>query len=1758
MSAVAVARKRTLIGVIALTALFCTLLVAPAPPALANTGAVVDLAGCSENRLPRNDDGSTGAINLPFTLNFYGIGYQQAFVNNNGNISFDAPLGTFTPFPLSSTRRAIVAPFFADIDTRGGASHEVTFGETRYEGQRAFCVNYVRVGYFPGQVDKLNDVQLLLVERPAGGNTDFDIVFNYGSIQWETGGASGGQAGLGGASARAGFSSGAGTATTSFELPGSGVNGAFLDTNAGTGLRHNKRGTAVAGRYLFAIRNGSPNFIVRRPAELFGFRESSGYVSDPVNTGTGNFTDTWTDLDFPEDVLGMDATRTYNSRDEREGVLGRGWSTLADVRLTATEGGGLDLRDVDGRSVVLLPDGSGGFVRAEEFHANVRAIGGGHEIRYDDGRTWRFDAAGQLVEISDWTGQVVRLTRDETGRLTSTSSTTGFGVQYAYDGPRLSGLTATDGRTVAFAYTGGRLDRVTDAAGGIWRLAHDSTGRITRVVDQDSRLVVANVYDNVGRVLEQRTAAGDLVSFSYDDLDGRTAVRDAVTGETTAYQHDDAGRLTSITDATTARLSRTYDAAGNVASITDRRGGSTSSTRDGRGNLLSVTEDGSTTRYTYDALSRLVSFTDAEGKTWQLQYDGGERLPSVTTGPDGAVTRATVENGLVTSLADADGITERFTYDTARALVGVADGAGARTDVAHDAAGRVVGWTRPSGAATALQLDGLGRETSRTDAAGATTHTTYTPAGLVLTETDGEGATTTSRYDDAGRLATRTDALGQSTTYVYDGASRLVASTAPGGARTTHTYGPLGRLASTTDPAGVVTSYDYDPQGAVVRTTDGAGSSTTVTHDSQGRPVLETDAAGGRTTLAYDQLDRLVREQGPDGAVVSTSYDVYGRVVQATDPRGGIERRSYTPAGRLAQVDDQAGATTAYAYDTAGRLAASTDGTGATTRYGYSPDGRVVSTTSPTGLVTTERQDGEGRPVLSTDPAGGVTRTAYDARGAVVSSTDPTGGVRRFGYDALGRLTTSVDPNGGTTRYGFDARGNRTSRTNAAGHTERWTYDLADRVVSAVDALGGTTGFGYDAAGRLRQTTDPTGRSEALRYDARGLLVERAFGDGTTVALTYDAAGRRTGMVDPAGSTAYAWDLAGNLLSVRGVDGARVSHTYDPVGRRASTTYPDGRTATARYDARGLLAGLSDPDLGALRYEHDKDGRLVAEALPGGSRRYTYDGTGRLATFGQSVDGRADAVAVTWDPAGRLLSQTAGAQKAGYAYDRAGQLLDVSITGGLGTGRASGNKDGSSSTPLSVVPGTYAYDAVGGISTAREHQQGERNAVHDAAGRLVQSRTEDGTTTYSYDAAGRRTGATGPNGTETLSYDARGQLSRIVRVATDGKQSTEQRTHDGDGRLLAVTAQSGEISRRTGFTWEVDRDVPQVLQMQRKVDAPGQRHDLDESLRLLNGVAGRAGFVASGGRSGLLAHDVQGSAVTTTSSASLAPAAAYTPYGQAVEAPGGSQHAPVAGAFGYRGELQTSTGLHLRSREYDPATGGFLTEDPLDGDPGSPVESSPYHYAQNDPVNFVDPLGLKPVGDAGVGGNFQGHPFLVLATSSGYRTTLDAFLDATGESERRAVGTSSGYTRADGRVVADYARYRSGFGSLSNYVTARNLALIVRGTTVASLALGGLDAFASGQKAYNQSSALTSGDRALVTAGAVAVSAGKTAAQIGGAYVLGSAAAAGCVATGVGAILVVGCAAVGGAVGGFVGGQVYDGVTWAAGKLGDYLGRRFF
>jgi hypothetical protein len=221
--------------------------------------AAAVISGFSSNNLPGNDDNSTGLVPIGFSVNFFGTTFNNLYVNNNGNITFDTPLSDHTPTGLTTNiGTAIINPFFGDVDTRLG--NIVTYAPGTFGGRNAFGVNWIDVGYFDvfavGHINKLNSFQLILVDRSDVAPGDFDIIFNYDQIQWETGDSSGGSNGLGGSSAHVGYSNGTGNNGAGLELPGSGVNGAFLD--GGPHALISSSNVGVPGRYLFEVRNGLP------------------------------------------------------------------------------------------------------------------------------------------------------------------------------------------------------------------------------------------------------------------------------------------------------------------------------------------------------------------------------------------------------------------------------------------------------------------------------------------------------------------------------------------------------------------------------------------------------------------------------------------------------------------------------------------------------------------------------------------------------------------------------------------------------------------------------------------------------------------------------------------------------------------------------------------------------------------------------------------------------------------------------------------------------------------------------------------------------------------------------------------------------------------------------------------------------------------------------------------------------------------------------------------------------------------------------------------------------------------------------------------------------------------------------------------------------------------------------------------------------------------------------------------------------------
>ncbi|XP_075462782.1 uncharacterized protein LOC142498158 [Ascaphus truei] len=222
---------------------------------------------------PKVDDGGSALITLSDKLYLFGNVSTHLYVNNNGLLSFNTSIGTFTPSALPVTDgNPFLAPFWADVDNRvagdiyyrqstdpdilARATSDIRthFCVLHFSAQWVFVATWHKVAYYGSQSSsKVNTFQAVL---STDGNLTF-ILFNYEDIQWTTGTASGGTDGLGGTPALAGLNSG--YSTDYYSIPGT-MSPAILNVSSTSNVN-------VTGRWAFrADQLKSADFCDYRPS----------------------------------------------------------------------------------------------------------------------------------------------------------------------------------------------------------------------------------------------------------------------------------------------------------------------------------------------------------------------------------------------------------------------------------------------------------------------------------------------------------------------------------------------------------------------------------------------------------------------------------------------------------------------------------------------------------------------------------------------------------------------------------------------------------------------------------------------------------------------------------------------------------------------------------------------------------------------------------------------------------------------------------------------------------------------------------------------------------------------------------------------------------------------------------------------------------------------------------------------------------------------------------------------------------------------------------------------------------------------------------------------------------------------------------------------------------------------------------------------------------------------------------------------------
>ncbi len=1114
------------------------------------------------------------------------------------------------------------------------------------------------------------------------------------------------------------------------------------------------------------------------------------------------------DMSLPGHGPALDLSRNYSSNaGDEPGPLGVGWSHSYDAKIVVTPCGDVIVIGGEGSGMRFVGDGHGNYTPLRGYHGSLVAnsADGSFDFYSKSGLRYHFipgtsgaPSEFPLSYVADPNGLTTRLTYD-------TSDPT--------QPPLLLTVADDAGRALAFTYQ---------------KTALQPTGEQRSLISQiagPDGMAMSFQYDGYGNLTEASREGGSRIetytyavppSYGLALRHKLIAAENQLDTATTTYQYGAAA---------IGLQGNVQVPSWNVTQLTEPMGGVTQFSYD-LPDLVSRASQGLG-----------VGVSDPRGKltTYTLnQY--GSALQIVDPLQDTTQMTWAVDDVLMTSRTDANGVTTSYTYDAygnqLSEAVAVTDVQGQTHSYSIQTTyeppanftppyikQRVATRTDRNGVTTSYTYDGAGNLTQQQvtvhDDSGnqqiLTIGNTYLPSGDRASTTDARGNTTAFTYDAYGNLASSKNPLGGVTATAWSVRSLPLTQTDPNGNVTSFTYDTLNRVTSKTYPlvgsAPAVETTAYDDVGDVVTRTDALGRVTTTTSDLQGRPVQIDNAAAGTKLYQYDLASNKTLE--------TDWFD-------SASPRHDTTFQ-YDDAERLAERDEPLGKTTTYTYDGVGNVASETlsdsSQPGFSTRithHTYDGLNRRIRTdrTSDSGLVSTLfTLDGNGNVTQQQDPLGRLTTITYDELNRMLQKDLPPW--------QTGSPTETVDT--------WDGNGNLVSerqRNQPQDRVHTAVFDPLNRAVQRTDSLGDTTTFEYDADGNTTRKIDPLLNTTNFAYDPRNRLTQ------TTVLLNRVTQPNRSLV------TTYGYDLVNNRISEQLPNGDAVTHAYDPLNRLIATTDTIGAVSAATYDANGdpttqtdangnlttdhydALHRLVEQDLPASRTitkAWDVAGNQVAETDPRGSiTTYQFDRLDRLV---QTTDPQpfAYTTTVTYDAVGNRLAQTdRKGQTTAFAYDALNRLILTTAP-----------------QPLAYTQ-TFTYDGLGSKLTEIDRRGTLSSHTYDPEGRLTQT-TKAGVLlqTIQYDPAGNRRFVTDANSNTTgYEYDERNLQTAEERplaaittftldtmgdraTATDPEGRVTTYTHDLRRHLLTETDNAGDTT-----TYAYDGDGNRI-QRQRPA-FPGQ------------------------------------------------------------------------------------------------------------------------------------------------------------------------------------------------------------------------------------------------------------------------------------------------------------------------------------------------
>lgn len=1064
--------------------------------------------------------------------------------------------------------------------------------------------------------------------------------------------------------------------------------------------------------------------------ESYGLEEDEqkgggGLIAEGIRILNGNVVEVRADLDFPSpNRLGLRLISVYNSRYEKLGSMGHGWTHTYEVTLEpefAIEGVPcIRIIDHTAKTFYFREEMPGEYSGLYGEHSRVKTQAGEYFWYRLDGSRYTFSSTGRLVRMEDAAGNRLGLIYDLNNRLERVVDTaSGRGLTFHYAGDRLDQVigpvtgAVPDGVWVTYGYDGSHnLGSVIYADGSGFSYSYNDPNDIhnltrkknlldhvlrewsynaddqaTSCLTPDGKGIISVTYGH--SQVAVRDVYDVLRTYTLATIDGRrkvtlmTGITNAPYAESNTFRwaYDEKARLTEVAyGGGRVDLYQDYDDRGNAGTVI----------------LASGSAEQRILHYTYHPemnvpLSRTeASVLQKDGSKVTI-WDYDDDYDAIPNESPARLLSRLIERGYT---ADENGAVIPYEYITT---------------FTYNDRGQVVSIDGPR--------PGNGDTTTFAYHSG-----TGDPASVTQPLI---GGTLFSDYDAAGRPGRITDVNNRAQGFAYEGRGRItsVVNYADDPASATRFSYVGGLLDSVTDPDGVVQYFDYDAQyGRLTTVIDGDGNYISHTYESYPRGNLverakynSTHERTSRTRWSYEHPDfpgKLYREIQADDTYLEYGYDAAGNVVYSMDPNGNQTGYAYDLLSRLETVTqkvhdpDPRDVITGYGYDIHGNLAAVADGESNETNYVYDDMGRVVSTISPDT---------------------GTTTYAYDEAGDLTSKRDAKAVTVGYTYDNMNRITLADYPGTAedmvyTYDEGVDGKGRLTTMVDTSG-TMRFGYDPRGRMIQKTSNIGGVNypvTYGYTPGGKVASVTYPSGRTISYGRNALGKISEvRASGIAAPLVsgLTYRPFGGPLGLTNGSGGTVD--NKAGEC------DCITVSNPGDP------------RERVYGYDANRNLTSIT------------------GTTTPWYSQSFGYDELNRLS----SANGRYGSISYTYDDAGNRLTRNTNGVNESFTYFQGTNRLHQ-ITGGANPRIFSYDDNGNIAGDGTL---SFIYDQNNQLKEVKKGETTIATYTYNGLGQRVKKEVGEDATIYHYDLDGKLIAESLPNGTTTKEYLYMGKV-RIAMV----------------------------------------------------------------------------------------------------------------------------------------------------------------------------------------------------------------------------------------------------------------------------------------------------------------------------------------------------------------------------------------------------------